>query len=342
MLTALVLATHLYADAYLPAAPAVSSRRCAPIDYRPVLPAAKSQGDTGFCFSYTSADLINQRLGVNVSALDLAMAFYFADAGRLRRTREPALREYLTAHPRFEQEIEAARAREDVAIDGQHPFFHHLEGGFEAPALLLANTRGLCDDSKMRSEGGFREHMDVLAFLENRASRGVGVVGKDVARLHPRFRDGVADLFHTEWLRYVQVRCGHRPPPIALLPLDFAIAANSADFLRGRTEGRLGDAEQEQVLARVDYALDHARVAAIGLDLNTLLKATQDGDDGDHSVTVVGRRPSRAGCEYLVRDSSGYECGDFQSGIGRRCTDRHLWLKESELKRSLYSVTYLR
>lgn len=320
-------------------------RQCEPLDYRSELPPAKTQGDTAFCFAYSSTELINQRLGVSVSALDIAMAFYFEAPSGLRLTRARALSEYLRAHPQFEADIEHDRLRPDVEVAGPQPFFHRLEGGFERPSLLLANTRGLCLERDLPSEDGLERYEEVLNTLEARALRHVGEIGYEVARIPPHFRTLEADLFHTAWLRWTNQLCRRRPPMQPLVPVEFALADSSQDFAERRARGEITRRDRARLFASLDYALTHHRVAAVGLDLNAYLTLTSMGrsvDDGDHSMTVVARRARGPNCEYLLRDSSGYGCDDFQGRYRHACFEKHIWFSEEDLARTMYSVVYLR
>jgi len=42
-----------------------------------------SQGDSAICYAYAAADMISQRIGLAVSALDVATTFYFTDPSGL-------------------------------------------------------------------------------------------------------------------------------------------------------------------------------------------------------------------------------------------------------------------
>ena len=330
------------AETYLPTEPQpFYPRQCRHRDYRAQLAPPKTQGDTAFCFAYTSAELAHQRTMIDVSALDLAMAFYFSPTESLNKISEPELRQYLDTHPGLSQRLEADCYGEDVTISGPHPLFHHLEGGYESNTLLLANARGLCADKDLPSDGGMAHHQSLVQRLEADALAGKGNTSPVVDRITQRFRSPTADLFHSEWFLHVNAVCSHRPPPMPLVPVDFWLARNRREFEQRRRQGQLGESDQEQVLASLDYALDHGRIAALGIDLNTLIEQPDD-EDGDHSVNVVGRRHHGGECQYLLRDSSGYECDELLRPIRARCQPREFWVNERELKLSLYAVTYLR
>ena len=317
-------------------------RTCRAVDYRSELPPARASGQSAYCFAYSSANLLTQRTGVDVSALDLATGFYLNKPAEFAR--RVSARVLAELGPEFLNRLPRETFRAGVDIDGKLAILPHLEGGFEASTLALANARGLCGDRQLPGEGGTDRYARVIATFRQSALHGRAPAGAEVEGISSRFRGPVADRFHTAWLRFAAKRCKSRPSPLDILPVDFGLAATSREFQVFRSEGRVGDDDQTRVLAALDYALDHGRVAAIGFDLNTVQShAEYVDDDGDHSVAIVGRRREPGGsCQYLVRDSAGYPCADFSTAVRARCEGRHYWLTEGELRRSLYSVVYLR
>ena len=326
---------------YLPKDHRAAARSCADVDYRPQLGPPRTMGDSAFCFAYSSAVLLSQRTGRDVSALDLATGFYLSAPAKFSERVAPVVRAELGDD--FIARLAGETSRPGVDIDGKLAIFPHLEGGFEASTLAWANARGICEDRRLPSAGG----TDAYARLNRRLTRAASherlTAGPEVEGIAARFRGPVTDRFHTGWLRYTRDRCRARPAPVAVLPVDFALTGTSREFLRARREGRLDDDDQTRVFEVLDYALDHDRVAAIGFDLNTVQgHPGYVDDDGDHSVAIVGRRQTPAGCQYLVRDSAPDPCSDFAAAIRPRCDNHQYWLTEDELRRSLYSVTYLR
>lgn len=319
-------------------------RRCVAVDYRKALGPARASGESAYCFAYSSANLVTQRTGVDVSALDLATGFYLNNPREVEARVSARVRSELGAD--FFARLPRETWRTGVDVDGKLAILPHLEGGFEASTMAIANARGLCADRRLPGEGGTDAYARVMTRFRQDALHARIEAGPEVDGISPRFRTPVGDRFHTAWLRYAAARCRARPAPLDILPVDFALTETSRQFRALREAGRLGDGDQTRVLAALDFALDHGRVAAIGFDLNTVqVHAGYVDDDGDHSVAIVGRRPGpspETECQYLVRDSAGDPCSDFDRGVRTRCADRQYWLTESELRRSLYSVTYLR
>src|ERR1700730_17325651 len=69
-----------------------------------------SQGDTAICFAYATADMISQRAGTEISALDVATNYYFADPSRLARSANPDLKRHLRGMGDYRAAIAESRA----------------------------------------------------------------------------------------------------------------------------------------------------------------------------------------------------------------------------------------
>jgi hypothetical protein len=345
---------------FLPADPSFArSHDCKNVDYRLQLGAYRNQGETALCFAYTSAELVQHRTGLSVSALDLATTFYFANVGLLRSQHSPLLQEYLASHADFENTLFGERMGPDVDVapigsdSGEtHPMFHQLEGGFEVPTLVLANLKGLCSEQNLPSAGGLKSHMDFILSHEKAALEGTGAVGQEVSEIIDRFRDPVADIFNTAWLQYVEAKCKRVVSKTPIIPVSYSMASDIRDFYNKVAAHKITKENKARLVAVLDFALNHARIAAIGYDLSTILdpnseevqKWTNPSDpgDGDHSSLVVARRKINGHCQYLIRDPSGFDCQDYLPKYAKRCEQHHIWLEEDELLESFYDIVYLR
>lgn len=347
---------QLWASELLPAHLGHTSfRECSPIDLRKELDPIRLQGEAQLCFAYSASDLVRSRTGIAVSALDLATGFFFNDAKALKKLRNRKVRRYLAGHPGFEEEIKTYREAVEIgegAVKSRLPMFHHLEGGHEVPTLLLANLKGLCEESSFPSAGGYERHSKLIAALEKAARDRSRKAGPEVQIFDRRFRHPVADIFNTGWLRYNAKTCRRVASPVPLIPVDYAMATSLQDFEDKVKSGRIGRRERRRYLGALNFALNHRRVVAVGYDLNSyvdpnavkikLRSAREVVADGEHSSTVIARRRVGGHCQYLIRDSSGYECQEYLPSIRERCENHHFWLTEEELGAHFYDMVYLR
>ncbi len=307
------------------------------------------QGESAICFAYATADMISQRVGRAVSPLDVATKFYFADPERLAALPDHRVAAHLRAHPRFREDI--AWSRNAVDIDHtrnprHEPYFDKLEGGEEDAAALLYNLDGLCDERDLPSHEGYAHH--TRFFLAQRYAsyvRAPNQCFRATGATVDRLRSRRADAFNAAWMRRVAALCPRRPVPVPLLPVSYRVASNQLEFMDMLEAGRPPSPPQlDRMLAMVDYALDHRRAPTIGYSWYILEARDPKDPDlaADHSSTVVGRRRIGGRCQYRVQDNTGAYCAHMRPGIRERCADGRIWLWEEELRRTLYSVIYLR
>ena len=161
----------------------------------------------------------------------------------------------------------------------------------------------------------------------------------------PALRSLKTDAFNEAWISHVESQCRRRPLPVPLLPISYRVATNETSFMQLLEEGHPpSDAQVDRIFSMVDYALDHGRAPAVGYSWYVLEARDPEDPDlaADHSSVVIARRRVGYACQYQVQDNTGEYCGFMREGIVDRCELGRIWLTEDELKRSLYSVTYLR
>ena len=307
-----------------------------------------SQGDSAICFAYATADMISQRVGVTVSALDVATRYYFADPAGLYRNRDRALRKYLAAHPDLAEEI--AESRNDTEASKERnplrkPFFDKLEDGQEEEAALLYNLGGLCPDRDLPSFDGYGQHVRTLGRLRWRSRLAPKMCWRSLGGTVDKLRDPATDAFNAGWIAHVERRCRRRPLPVPLLPVSDAIADNQLDFMERKASGDPALAQGgERLMGMIDYALDHGRLPVVGYSWYVLEERDPKDPDlaADHSSPIIARRKTNGRCQYHLQDNTGEYCSRMRPGIRERCAFGRVWLDEAELRASLYSVIYLR
>ena len=216
-----------------------------------------SQGDSAICFAYATADMISQRVGITVSALDVATRYYFADPAGLLHSRDRALRSYLRRHPDLAEEIAESRNDTEASRErnpGRKPFFDKLEDGQEETAALLYNLGGLCTDRDLPSYDGYGQHARTLSALRWRSRVAAPKISwRSLGGTVPRLRDPATDAFNAGWITHVERRCRRRPLPVPLIPVSDAIADNQLDFMdkAARREPGLA-AGRDRLMAMID------------------------------------------------------------------------------------------
>ena len=330
-----------------------ATANCDTVDYRKTLAPNRFQGETSFCFAYSSATLLHQRTGIDVSPLDLATTFYFTHADALAANPHPEIQKYLTENPEWRRDIEAVRADADIdpstATTGervQRPNFPFIGGGVEDVTVLLANAKGYCLDQDFPSHEGLIAHQqkidELILLAETSTDRSTP---PEMVGVHQKYRDPVADIFNAAWLRYLEKSCRRVKPKVPILPVNFAVAKCFEDYAKKVASGALNpQREAKRLFNVIDFALNHSRSPAVGYSLFTFSPREANDPDlfADHSSAVVARKRLKNQCYYLVRDASGLLCGDYYPTYQKRCRNSEFWVTREELSKSLYSVVYLR
>lgn len=308
-----------------------------------------NQGESAICFAYATADMISHRLQRQVSPLDVATKYYFADPARLAETGNTLLRGHLKAHPRYLDDIAWSRNAADITREGNptyQPYFDKIEGGEEDTAALLYNIGGLCEDRDLPSNDGYRYSNPYFRALRYRTRlTGQRVSFRSLSGTVAKLRSPRTDAFNAAWIRHVDARCRRTPLPVPLLPISYRVAANQAEFAQMLESGRSPPRRRvARILAMVDYALDHGRIPTVGYSWYLLQPRDLKDPDlhADHASPVIGRRRIGGSCHYRIQDNTGEYCARMRDGVRERCDNGRVWVTEEELQRTLYSVTYLR
>ena len=308
-----------------------------------------SQGDSAICFAYATADMISQRVGVTVSALDVATRYYFADPAGLLHSRDGALRRTLRRHPDLAEAIAESRNDTEASRErnpGRKPYFDKLEDGQEEAATLLYNLGGLCLDRDLPSFDGYGQHARTFGALRWRSRVAAPKISwRSLGGTVPRLRDPETDAFNAGWIAHVERRCRRRPLPVPLIPVSDSIADNQLDFMDKAARREPGlKAGTDRLMAMIDYALDRGRLPVIGYSWYVLEERLPKDPDiaADHSSPIIARRKVAGRCQYHLQDNTGEYCARMRPGIAERCDLGRVWLDEDELRASLYSVIYLR
>jgi hypothetical protein len=217
-----------------------------------------SQGDNLICFAYATADMISQRLGREISALDVATKYYFVDASRLARSPNSHLQLHLREMGDYRTLIAESRAITEISIEGNPrglPYIDKLEGGEENIAALLYNIGGYCADKALPSYDGYAHFAFALSFRRKwmRLFSSPSISTRALAGVPPQFRSSETDGFNAAWISRVEQQCHRRRLPAPLLPVNYRVAENAASFLQLVEERRPPSAAQvNQMFAMID------------------------------------------------------------------------------------------
>lgn len=333
---------------------------CSPRDFRAALGPPRDQTNTAWCYAHSAAELVTQRLGRRVSAFDLAEAYLFADPARFEASRDPKIKNYLREHPDL---LTSLRQRWADPPENYHPENILGEnglfaiGGMDDEAILLANLRGFCADSRLPDSGPLyaaymreleRRYSARLDRFEAEACHTAGQAGpSDSAQRLPRAHsqplsqaETIARLGAGIFQHFVRARCEPRfRPNSPLVPHNLSVAGSVEELETSIYTGRLERGEvRAKLLAEIYKNLDSGRAVSIGFNLRDLNRPEDVSLHADHSGVIAARKRIGGVCHYFVRTHFGADC-DYRANFTNRCEARHggVWVRPEELP-SLYSV----
>lgn len=324
---------------------------CGSKDLRSELGPPRDQGETGWCFSHTTADLISQRTGMRVSAFDVATTFILGNPDELSLKSSPELQSYLAANPGFASALRKARSAEPENYGARQILTDsgmYNTGGEEDMAAIMANTKGLCLESDLSSnEKRFETHLRSI----RRAHRKSPVApycdtqnpfGADLSAI----AEGNARVAAMTFQKWVDNKCKRVPSPVPLIPDATRGAENSAkwDELKAKDPSAHGR-QQKELREALDRALDQGRAVAIGYNAYDIEARTPGENDihGDHSSIIAARKMIGGKCHYFLRNSRGSKCDGYIRSLRTACEKQAggLWLTLDQIP-SFYSAISLR
>jgi len=331
-----------------------AEEKCSTIDYRKELGPSRDQGDLSWCFAYTSADLISQRVKTRVSATDIASTFILTDPYKLEDSTQPAVKEYLQENPDFYARLQRTRIEAAGKYDPQHILKKDGlmdTGGQEDAAIMLANTKGMCVEKNFPStESNQTKFFDeIMKLYKKRNQAHLKQNNCDLFHTQADFTSAVVnpfsvaitDIYEDERDR----RCQRKPWPVPLIPVMTKFGDSLEEYETKIQKGEITkDQGAKKLFDTIDYALEHGRIAAIGYNAYTLM-APEEGEDnkhGDHSSVIAARKMVQGKCQYLIRNTWGSDCSVYYDKFHSRCEKGNVWMTKEELKESLYSVVYMK
>lgn len=306
---------------------------CGFVDVRPELGAVRDQGQTSWCSSHATADLLTQKLRVRISAGDLATQFALGDVNRLRDSSHAGVRAHLAADPQIFVRIRNNRASSPHSYESENVLTEkgiYDVGANEDAVILFGWQKGYCLDRRL--PGGAGNYESYLTDMRRRYR------GTD----DPPEREAYRKMaFFASW---IDLRCGQRiygPPPI---PRALYVANSFSEFETAVRRGRVSRARANAAVFReIDAALDAGKAASVGFNVNDMfvLEPGDDPLDGDHAAVVAARRKIGGVCHYFIRNSYGHDC-EYRAPFKARCELKEggVWVTAAEMS-SAYAVVWI-
>jgi len=265
----------------------------------------RDQGNLGWCFAFSAADLLSHRFGKRISAADVASTYYDGGAD-----------DFLTN------------------FFGQRPSAN--SGGFAAEAMQKAIKRGLCLEDRFRSEvngrAGLARALSRIERMRNRLLMDRNCI--DALKVFPQMQaQDVIDIAAASARADVIDNLSNKncAPRIAATNIStVSVRATSSQ-------------DKENLFEHINNQLTALKPIEISYNANILYSPDfHDSKLAFHSSVLVGRRfnPNSRQCEYLIRNSYGPGCEQYHDWL--KCKRGNVWVPAANLAKGLRNVSYLK
>lgn len=313
------------------------------------------------CFAYTTADLISEKIDLEVSALDISFNMIFSDTSFFKKQKNDRLKKFIRSNKNIFKDIDHAREIPDgqaASFYSGSNIFKGLElGGFEAAAIFLANAKDICPESQMPSSD---IKIDELVDLSKAQFESINKHPSLSEKLGAEFSfiklvnstDVEAKALISIFQNNLNYMCHRIKINTQLIPKFIEIAGDLDDFKSELTKNPLKlKLNQKKLINVINYVLTQKNQSlAIGISARSLrirndYELSLSYEDflyaGEHSVLVVGRKFENNENYFLIRNSWGESCDGYIQKIKRNCENGYFWISEDDLLSTLYSVVYL-
>lgn len=287
------------------------SNACEGRDFRSELPPISSSAGTNWCFAYSAADLVTQKLKTPVSAVDIAYGY-----------------------------VEQEEQSENEGIMGslsrffgasRHDLGDLITGGFANKAIMSRAKIGFCREQDLPSTD-VTHHEELFKLFQNMRkmveSQGRSCLNSSL--MQKQF-PGVSKLEGDKIFAHLE-----KDTVLSTLAKNSCDKRiNSSQPLQVEVKVPSQFSNSDEFWKQLDSNLSSGKMLSV--QLQHMLTDPELKKNSAHAVTIVGRRwnVEKKSCEYLVRNSLDQNnCTYFQCE-----KDGHVWVSESFLKKSVASFT---
>lgn len=320
----------------------VAHANCFPQDLSAELGPVRSQGNIGWCYANTAADLISFKykkkwrgtqasaifiaLGYNLKQNNLASGSYiFADGGDIRA---------------------AISYAHEVGYSCPRPLDNiFILGGLNLPVkqkLLAAEKLKSLYDNRLKSSQAWNEWRNFLYYLQNKKSI-ISLISEEA------LEKALAMELNLAVIQIAKEICH---PYKDLMTISIPRSDIGRYFIEDKEYYddilKLRVMKKPNLMELIDRQITAGNVVGVDYEIKLIGKNPKDTDS--HASVIVGREMKSGQCYYKIRNSWGPECvikGENGKDIPRynsnvECTEGHVWVKATDLKANLTSIAYIR
>lgn len=316
------------------------------VDQREKLPPVRNQGSIGWCYAFSTADLVSYETGENISANHIA------------QMNNMAIRQEAVVHglknsvtslmsgTTEENHLGVNNLSEGLAMASDTPT--NRESGLEHLSYRRVRDRGgFCRESDLPSGTAEGEGLgDAIEVFHELDAELVEARGSEEEKIL------IAQRFCQENQALIQ---NYFPNGFDTNVVDALANAEGGDSFNYLSQQQCNDKiplnEEIRVgsgtIDEIDHALDQGGIISVAYYTDMLGVPSEVSDTGEpiesHSSTIVGRKwdESSGRCQYLLRNSWGEDCAQYSNQAQIDCESGSLWVYEDELSAHTYESSAL-
>ncbi|WP_413575925.1 C1 family peptidase [Bdellovibrio sp. HCB290] len=280
-------------------------KTCTNVDFSKEMGPIRNQDSVGWCWAFTSADLLSYKTKQRISAADIAYTVKYD-------------------HEKIGKDVS------DLVGKGTH--VHN--------ALNAMAKSGLCPESSIPSEDNVNsEYIELLTKLQKMGSIGIATPeALDCSSTLLSVKTLFPNLSPNEMAAVVQKSKSTN------LIKNLANASCKKRFhIKYETWIAQKDADNPmELMDSIDQQLSNKNPVAITYDASGLINRRDFEEYKSHASNLVGRRfnEKTGQCEYLLRNSWGRSCDQYDFHYS--CKEGNVWVPKTDLIKRTVLATYVK
>ncbi len=291
------------------AAHAKNQRECTAVDLRsPALGEVRDQANAGWCFAYTTADLVTHRMNQKISATDLAINFYYQ----------------MPEMPKTDKLSQAAGGSDMGAMS-------YINNRYCAEDVMPSNDYVLpkqCQPTNKKFEA-----LDVVRLVENSNN---SLSECQMAMVKALFKN-----LNSEDIQ--KIMSNSKLSPFMKIN-EMRVKNCGSSRIKSNLAMKSGLRSGFDSLKDVDDQLNKGNIVSLNYDAWFLVRTKKGNDVDNHYSSIVGRRTNEKTntCQYLIRNSWGKNCSIYPAPYNSQCEEGNIWVDENVLGQSIIGIHFLK
>ncbi|OGQ63762.1 MAG: hypothetical protein A3G92_01240 [Deltaproteobacteria bacterium RIFCSPLOWO2_12_FULL_38_8] len=321
---------------------------CTNVDNRTdILQRPRDQDSTGWCYAYTVADLLSYKTGKLISAAHVANTYndsFINHTKQFFNTSEADLHGGMIKSAAEKALQKGVCLEEDLpSSDYLYSSLTNIKSGIHG----VENAKDLYDESLSPSWAELLFHPITSITSWATHDETIASSPQEIFQNCPEIQGNWKELFpNLNMDTILEVLAQSTSMSVVDNLIARACLKNSfvpdtkLNIVEKIYRGGLGEPTPDEMTQDIDDQLNHKNIVGIYYKAS-LLQDRYAAPKYGHASSVVARRFNflSGACEYLIRNSWGSSCANYDSEFS--CSDGHVWIPQEHLVNMMYGITYV-